>query len=235
MFGFFRKKDKAKASESKTEPEKAPDVTENNYRFKWYDLGPDNPFNKKILDCRGFTETMLSTTSDQSVAISFNQQRHRLGKDLIGLEFPVSETVDCELVYPHNGEQIEGTHVKAQQMEDKWDVYFQKEVIYFVRSWTGELWFKAFFRMDSDKFTVYKVAFEKGDNFFQNKSFALNAVHFLIKTWCFGKIFPHQVPANVSSEMDIALISFSMYGKNCWYATHEDILDAKILPRPSQT
>ena len=65
MFGFFRKK-KKQEEEKKLE---APQSAANEHQFKWYEPGPDNPFNKRILDCRSLTQTMLATTSDASVAV----------------------------------------------------------------------------------------------------------------------------------------------------------------------
>ena len=71
MFNWFKKKKERKEQDKQT----------NEYSFVWYDLGPENPFNKRILDIRSFTATILATTSDESIAKKYNQLRNSIGDD----------------------------------------------------------------------------------------------------------------------------------------------------------
>jgi hypothetical protein len=107
-------------------------------------LGPDqNPFRMRVLDCRPFSTTMISTTKDPAIAARFNALRRENGEQHRGQHPADPLAVPCVLSYPFNGESRDGPLFVARQMEDKWDVYLSDSTLYFARSWTGELAFRA--------------------------------------------------------------------------------------------
>ena len=71
MFNLFKKKDKSEPT----------------YKFEWHDIGDGNPFNKKILDCRDYTQNNLATTADKSIAETFNRLRTTDGKEYLNQDF----------------------------------------------------------------------------------------------------------------------------------------------------
>lgn len=219
MFGFFKRKTTALNATPDQKPR---------YKFIWYEIGESNPFNKKILDIRALTQTMLSWTKDESVARLFLRLRESIGQELINAEIYGSKTVEVYLVYPHNGSKIEGAAYKAKCMEDKWDIYSWNGIIYFTRSWTGEIIYKAYINVTDTDFSIYKIEYHPDEYNSQDISFVESNVHFLIKTLAFGIIYPHKVPATLLTEKDIALYSFNQFGHNCWYATFEDIIDTVV-------
>ena len=224
MFGLFKKKNKGKESESfqnKTEE----------YDFKWHDLGKDNPFNKKILDIRSLTQTMLSFTSDKEVAVLFNKQRHSIGEKLINVKLEGSKTIPANLEYPHNESKMEGAGYKAKCMEDKWDIYFWNGVMYLTRSWTGEVIYKAHTNVAETNFTITKIEYSENEYTQADPSLVFDNVHFIVLSHAFGRPFPHRVPKTLINEKDIALYSFNQFGHNCWYATYDTILDAIVIPK----
>jgi len=214
MFQFFKKKIKAPSTSQDQE-----------YKFTWYEIGEGNPFNKRILDIRSLTQHVLSFTKDKSVAELFNKQRQSIGEELIDAIIPASEIIEVNLIYPHNGSKIEGTAYKARCMEDKWDIYGWDNIIYFTRSWTGEIIYKAYIKINDDNFSIYKVEYRPDEYIGHDKSLVTNNVHFLIKTLAFGEIYPHKIPANLVIDKEIALYSFSQFGRNSWYATYDNIID----------
>jgi len=171
---------------------------------------------------------MLSWTKDESVARSFLKLRHSVGQELINAEIYGSKNIEVDLVYPHNGSKIEGAAYKAKCMEDKWDIYGWNGIIYFARSWTGEIIYKAHIKVSDTNFSIYKIEYQPDDYNAQDISFVKNNVHFLIKCLAFGNIYPHKVPVTLVSEKDIALYSFNLFGHNCWYATFDEILDTIV-------
>ena len=198
------------------------------YKFTWYEVDEKNPFNKRILDIRSLTQTMLAFTKDQSVAALFGKLRQSKGEEFIGSKPADAETLNTSLVYPHNGAKLAGAVYKAKCMEDKWDIYGWNDVIYFTRSWTGEVVYKAFLKLTDTELAIYKIeycldTFNKGD-----VSLAVNDVHFLMMTLALGRIYPHKIPKSISVEKEIALYSFAKFGHNCWYATYDDILDTVV-------
>jgi hypothetical protein len=221
MFNFFKKKDQKKQPKAGIDPM---------YDFKWYDPGEGNPFNKRILDIRPFTQQMISTTKDHHVADLFLKSRASIGHEYVGFEFKNTISIDTQLLYPHNGNKIEGAGYKAKAMEDKWDIYVWNDIIYFVRSWNGDVGYKAFISYNDKSFTVYKIEFEGQTATNDEQSVAINNVHFLILTLAFKAVQPHKIPEHLVTNEEIAAYSFSSFGHNCWYATYDDVIDTVITP-----
>jgi hypothetical protein len=219
MFGLFKNRSKL----SKSTP-----ANDNTYEFTWYDIGEDNPFNKRILDIRSLTQNTLSSTTDRAVAELFLTLRQSIGSEYIDVDFNGNKSVETKLVYPHNGAKIEGAAYKAKCMEDKWDIYGWNDIIYLTRSWTGELKYKAYISVSNTNFTIYRIEYSPDDYTDNDTALVINNVHFLINTLAFGKVYPHQIPQNIIIEKDIAVYSFSLFGHNCWYATYDNILDTVV-------
>jgi len=195
------------------------------YKFTWYDICEENPYNKRILDIRSLTQTMVSTTTNKSVAEMFNRQRHSIGEELIGCEIQGCQTINAELVYNHNGTKLAGATYKAEAMEDKWDIYGWNDVIYFTRSWTGELVYKAFINITETNLKIYKIEFSPNNYTQDDISIVVNTVHFLMMTLALKNVYPHKVPKTIIADKDIAIYSYSLFGRNSWYATYDNILD----------
>jgi hypothetical protein len=219
MFNFFKKKgiERPKAT----------------YKFEWHDIGEGNPFNKRILDCRDFTQNNLATTGDKSIVETYTRLRRSDGKEYVTQEFKNKITIETALKYPPTGSQLTNLVFKAKSFDEKWDIYIHDSCFYFVRSWTGELVYKAFGSVDSNNVTIYKLELE--DNSLVDKSIAVSHVHFLVSTQILKGIIPHRVPSNLKTDMEIALYSFSQFGNKCWYATYDDILDVVIKNKGGQT
>lgn len=189
------------------------------YEFKWYDPGPDNPFPIRILDVRSLTWKVVATTSDMKIAESFSAQRQTDGREFVEAEIENSKTIECNLVFPHNGDPLQGVVYKADSMDVKWDIYIYDSVFHLVRSWTGQLQYRAAAHVSSDKILIYKI-----EASVENADFAPQAVYFLLATHAMGRVLPHTIPlANVDDPETIALFSFSMYGNLACYATFDDI------------
>ncbi|MDB4778008.1 hypothetical protein OAG68_00965 [bacterium] len=197
------------------------------YEFKWYDPGEDNPFPVRILDVRGLTWTVIATTSDAKIAESFNNQRQSDGRENIDADIENSQTVSCELVFPHNGDELEGIVYKSDSMDVKWDIYIYNSIFFFVRSWTGKLQYRAFAEITDTEIRINKI--ETSANHVET---APQAVYFILGTHALGNVLPHTIPRDMPDDpQEIGLLSFSMYGNLGCYATFEDITQIKI-PRP---
>jgi hypothetical protein len=220
MFNWFKKK-KAKSNEREH-------VNDNNsYNFKWYEIGPDNPFNKRILDIRSFTLNMIATTSSREVAEKYDKLRSSMGDEYIGMRVNDSIVSHVNLVYPHNGTVLEGVVFKADSMDCKWDIYAYNDYFYFVRSWTGDLTFKAHFKITSDSLIVDAIEHAKADEIKDT----INDVHFLLISHAMGRPFPHKVPDGITNEKEVAMWSFSFFGNRACYACFDDITDTVVMAK----
>jgi hypothetical protein len=210
MFNIFKKKN----------------TSERKYKFEWHDIGEGNPFNKRILDCRDFTQTNLATSTDRGIAEKYNRLRQSNGKEYVLTNFQNKVSLDVQLSYPPTGAQLTNLVFKSGSFDEKWDIYIYDDCLYFVKSWTGELVYKAFARANKDNVIIYKIEFEETD--LADKSFAASNVHFLVTTQILKGVLPHRVPTNLKTDMEIAIYSFHIFGNKCWYATYDDILDTMI-------
>lgn len=218
LFDLFKKKRKdAKASEIPLEQGA-------DSKFKWYEIGVENPFNKRILDIRSFTQTMISTTSSPEVAAKYTALRRSLGEEYRGASVPDPKSIAVNLIYPHNGAALEGIVFKADSMEVKWDIYIYDDIFYFTRSWTGGLVYKAVARINPDSLELTNIECTSEEDDLS----AINNVHFLIMAHALGKVYPHTIPKDLQDENDIALYSFSTFGNKACYATYEPITDTVV-------
>jgi len=70
-------------------------------QLRW--LEPDqNPFGLRVLDCRPFSTTMISSTKDQNIAARFMQLRRASGEEHRGRLPEDAVIARCELIYPFN-------------------------------------------------------------------------------------------------------------------------------------
>ncbi len=199
------------------------------YKFQWYEAGPENPFGIRLLDCRPLTHSVVATTSDRSVAERYNLLRASDGRDLITA--PIIDSVRCpaSLRFPHNGAVLDGIVFKAPSMDVKWDIYIYDSVFLFARSWTGELRYRAFATVGPSEIHVTEI---ECPNF--EAKIAASHVYFLIGTHAMGRVLPHRLPEGTSEDpMTMATLSFSLFGNLGCYATLEDITAIPITRPPA--
>ncbi len=181
-----------------------------------------NPFNVRCLDVRSFTTTMISTAADQRQAIQFRELRNSKGEEYIGKTPENSSHIECQLRYPHQGATRDGPLYMAKEMEDKWDVFLYEGHLYFTRSWTGMLVYRAEISfMDTHAIISSIDSLQVGTQ--GGVWLAVCAVDYLVKSLLYRREAPHTVPPSIpEDEMGIAAYSFREYGRWASYATYED-------------
>jgi hypothetical protein len=129
--------------------------------------------------------------------------------------------------------KIDGTGLFiAQQMEDKWDIYFFDGYLYFARSWTGDLIFRAKANF-SDRGMIISSIDAKSQAVGGDHSLAIRQVDFLIKSHLLKQEAPHPIPANLPEDPQrIALYSFQLFGRWASYATYEDTITKQVGAHP---
>lgn len=107
-----------------------------------------NPHRVDLWDCAMFSQSMNSTTKDPGVAAQFTRLRASTGVERRD-QLPANASVtDCTLYYPIAQALSDGALFKATEMEDKWDIYLFHPHIYFSRSWSGQLIYRAAVRFE---------------------------------------------------------------------------------------
>lgn len=113
-------------------------------------------------------------------------------------------------------------------MEDKWDIYLYDGHLYFARSWTGELTFRAKIEFKERQAIITNVQAGRA-KVMDDPALAVRMVDFLVKSHLHRKEAPHPLPRGFPTDnKTIALCSFSEYGRWAYYASAEDTTNARI-------
>ncbi|MEJ2110640.1 MAG: hypothetical protein P8Z37_12160 [Acidobacteriota bacterium] len=187
----------------------------------------ENQFGIDVLDCSSITQGMVAMTSDVKVAMTFEELRSSQGREYRDLKPEQCGTVAYELEYPPIQTPQDGPVFKATAMEDKWDIYLFNARLYFCRSWSGILGYRANIRSEKDKLYVMQIDYEKTRA--ENPLDAVRDVDYLIKSHLYGALVPHPLLRNVPSDpMSLAANSFSRFGQRCLYGTYDDTIKFKV-------
>jgi hypothetical protein len=187
-----------------------------------------NPFGLRVLDCRPFSTTMMSVTSDPNIAARFGQLRKASGEEHRGQHPEDTVIAPCDLTYPFNGESRDGPLFAARQMEDKWDIYLYDRHLYFARSWTGELVFRATIAFREKGAVITEVEANRA-KIMDDPGLAVRIVDFLMKSHLYRKEVPHPLPQGFpESKKTLTLYSFSEYGRWAFYGSFEDTTQVRV-------
>jgi hypothetical protein len=190
-------------------------------KLTWLDE-KSNPFKMRCLDCRAFCRSMISTTKDPTVANLFVKLRKASGEHYIGKLPENVISLKCDLTYPHYGQDKDGTLFRAEVMEDKWDIYHYAGFLFFTRSWTGDLIFRAKIDFSESQANISQIDAD-AEVALQDNRFIVNQVDFLVKSHLYKQEVPHPLPKDLPTDnQTIALFSFSQYGRWASFATYDD-------------
>jgi hypothetical protein len=204
---------------------------ESQHEFIWYDPGQDNPFNKRILDIRAFSSNITSAT-DKDTDDRFWNLRESDGLEFTQVDSSKFLSFNCNLIYPHSGNVLEGVLYKAKSLEIKWDIYARNSIFYFVHSLSGDLIFKAYANIGEKEIKINKIEYNSNHNLYNfDESIIVDVVHFIILSHLFCLIVPHPIPDFIPEDETrlIANLSFKLFGPYAVYATKESILDLAII------
>jgi hypothetical protein len=136
----------------------------------------------------------------------------------MGLSPANASRLECDLHFPFNSESYDGPLFLADVMEDKWDIYLYDGHLYFARSWSGNLLFRAKIRLGGRDARIPWVEAElRGD--YEDPIFAISVVDFLMKSHLYGREVPHPIPHGYSDNpLTIARFSMEVFGRWASYA-----------------
>jgi hypothetical protein len=199
--------------------------------LRWIEA-EDNPFGMRVLDCRPLSLTTVSVTSKPEIASRFADLRRSTGKEYVGAAPPSSSRSECNLIYPAALEIKEGPLFKAMRFEDKWDIFLYDDLLYFSRSWTGILQFRARLEFSEKLVRLIWIESAQGERHAEPTSQAAKDVDFLIKSHLYRLEGPHSLPADVPDDPSIiAGFSISRYGRWASFATYDDTTSYKPWSR----
>jgi hypothetical protein len=187
-----------------------------------YWLAPnDNPWGLAVLDCTHNARTMMSTTANIEIAKKYGSLRNSTGEELQNELFNPALSITRTLLYNVAKKAPDGPVFKSQVMEEKWDIYFYRDHLYFCRSWGGEL----FYRVASEwEPPTLKVSLIEASHKTNEKS-SVRDVDFLIKSHVLSAKALHPLPPEIGRDTQkLALYSFAAYGRLGLYGTFEETI-----------
>lgn len=192
--------------------------------FEWLEPGSGNPFGVRVLDVRPYTQTMLSTTPNPEIASRFVELRGSNGSGLVSSSVEDFASTSCDLHLPLPAALADGSLFKAQAMEDKWDIYSFDSVLYFARSWTGQLIHRAKYRTSGDEMMI--TAIESAPD---HSQLADQVVFFLLVSHVLGRPFPSPILDYFRGDSEkIALGSYNAFGRYALFASESDVTTLMI-------
>ena len=197
----------------------------------WLEVGPDNPFDVRILNILPVTQTMTSFTQSKKLAQSFVDLRQSDGSELPDVNIADAELVSCALKISMPNQLDDGPLFKAAEMEDKWDIYTYDSTFYFARSWGGELIYKAPYRVREDAVQIDEI--QAAPNHVDK---ADQTVFFLLTSHVLGQPFPNPIPEGLPDDADqIAMHAFSSFGRQACCATYSDVTKVSLVDTSGST
>ncbi len=173
----------------------------------------ENPFGVKVLDCRPLGDSLRSLTTDPRSVQFFGSPDARSGEVFQGMVPDPAITVPCDLLFPLSAPLPNGGPLfLASVMEEKWNVYHFADVLYFVRSWNGELRYTVGVTVSEAGLHVSEVRALR-THLYAEGSLVLRQIDYLIRCCILGEITPHPVPLFCVSKQAIAVWTFSEYGR----------------------
>jgi hypothetical protein len=194
----------------------------------------ENIYGRPCFDVRGFTRSVMTSTDDEQISHAFLERRRSDGREYLNALPEAAQPMPCDLHYPLV-DWPDGPLFKAHEMEEKWDIFFRAGYLYFARSWTGQLIYRARVERGPTELVITQVdadprrtAAEPGMPVF--------AVDFLVKSHLFGLDVPvHLPPVQFNNPIEayqyktnepaqIGQLVFHEYGRKAGFATYANTI-----------
>ncbi len=181
----------------------------------------ENPWGLVVLDCTQFASTMMSVTESIEVVKKYDSLRSSAGEELRNQFFNPTLSISCDLAYKITGRAPDGPIFKSQAMEVKWDIYLYDDKLYFCRSWSGEMLYRATTKCEPPILHVVLVETSQESN----EKTTLRHADFLIKSHALQAKALHPLPENLGRNPEqLPRHSFSAYGSKGLYGTLEETI-----------
>jgi hypothetical protein len=178
----------------------------------------DHPFEGRILDLQRFAMGVQASADDDTVQ-RFEALRGRPTRRVQRQQVLEPQTFHTHLTFPVKDVHSFGPMFRAARIAEKWDIDLTEGILWFSRSWTGEVVFKAYFERDPIGIRVTKI---EAAGAWCDASVPAQ-VDFLVWSHLIGRPVPHPVPPGLLDTPErTALWSFGRFGALGWWASEGD-------------
>jgi hypothetical protein len=181
----------------------------------------ENLWRLPVLDCTQYAHGITSFTGNSEVAKKYAELPGASGQELPRLDFKPAQHFACNLTYKIHKRPADGPVFKSRVMEEKWDIYLYEEGLFFCRSWSGELIYRAAAKCEPPALIISMVESSQ----LLPEKLAVRQVDFLIKSHLMLATALHPLPADLGRDAEKqATNSFSWYGAKGRYGTLEETI-----------
>ncbi len=188
----------------------------------------DTPWGVRVLDVRGVTQAMISTSADPQCAANAVSFGHDDGSAFEGVAPLAPRVIGAMIPFRVEGPLADGALFRPHTMEHKWAIFHRQSQhrqgrIYFVRSWTRQVHVIADLSLGEDSVQITRLngVFTDED---EHPLFTTMTADFLLRSHALGMVYPAPLPEGMeASPVKAALWCFHMFGNQALLATNEII------------
>lgn len=171
----------------------------------------ENPWGYDLLDLRPFSQTMISTSGNQQMAMNAISYGGESGTSFFGLRPKNTKTIAANISFKIDQALYPGVLFTPDTMENKWAVYFHGEFLIFIRSWLREVLVVAKTIQKDNQLIVESITGEFTED--ESPEFTKAILNFILISHSIGEIIPAPIPVELQNDTDLASKwAFSTYG-----------------------
>jgi hypothetical protein len=131
------------------------------------------------------------------------------------------------LTYQIEDRAADGPIFKSPSMEVKWDIYLFSDQMFFCRSWTGDLVYRATVKVEPSELRVLNVETTQQES----SKMVVRVTDFLVKSHVLGAVALHPLGEELGRNAEkLAAYSFGYYGCMGRYGTLEETIGTAYYP-----
>lgn len=185
----------------------------------------ENPWERDLLDLRPFSQTMISTSENQQMAMNAVSYNGESGTSFFGQKPQSDKTISTNISIKIDKALYPGVLFTPTVMEHKWAVYFDGEYLLFVRSWLREVLVVAKTSQKENQLIIESITGEFTKD--ESPEFTQAILNFILISHSIGEIIPAPLPLIFKDEKDFASKwAFSTFGNMAQLG----VFDANFLP-----
>lgn len=179
-------------------------------KLSWIEAA-ENPWGHDLLDLRPFSQTMISTSGNQQMAMNAISYGGESGTSFFGLRPENTKTIAANISLKIDQALYPGVLFTPDTMENKWAVYFDGEYLIFIRSWLREVLVVAKTIQKGNQLIVESITGEFTED--ESPELTKAILNFILISHSIGEIIPAPIPAEYENDTDLASKwAFSAYG-----------------------
>jgi len=183
----------------------------------------DTPWGVRVLDVRGVTQNMISTSADPDCAANAISYDRENGSAFAGLEPVMQRVIGAMIPFRVEAPLGDGALFRPRVMEHKWAIFHRGGRILFVRGWRRKLHVVADLAAQEGSVAITRLNGVFLDTE-EHPLFTTMVADFLLRSHVLGAVYPAPLPEGMEeSPQQAALWCFHVFGNMALCATPEII------------